>query len=132
MLENQLPLLNIEGKLIIFPRYTFYLQDIGCKIIQKGDKLSNRQLNEYLIKANLAKVLNQDFTLPDIAVYAEGKWKEYACHKYAGVRIDAGKYGNYVYYPQVIGSMNITDSNAKNMIIAFLTQYSSAKLNIIQ
>lgn len=130
MVSSSLPRLSIEGKLIIFPRYTYYLQENGCKIEQRNDKLSNRKLNEYLMNANLASVLNETINLPDVAIYTEGVWKQYSLNKYDKVQLDAGKFGNYIYYPNILEYAE--PKSTVNMLIGFLNLYSSAKMKINQ
>lgn len=132
MVSQAVPKLNIEGKLVIFPRYTYYLQDQGYTIIQRNDKLSNRKLNEYLMQANLASVLGKEVKLPDFAVYSEGKWSEYGNLKYEAVQLDAGKYGSYIYYTSILNNNGYGDKATNNLIIGFLNLYSSAKLKVNQ
>lgn len=132
MVSQAVPKLNIEGKLVIFPRYTYYLQKQGYTIIQRNDKLSNRKLNEYLMQANLANVLGKEVNLPDFAVYSEGSWKEYGNLKYDAVQLDAGKYGSYIYYTNVLDGAGYNDKATNNLIIGFLNLYSSAKLKVNQ
>ena len=130
MVNNNIPTLNIEGKLIIFPLYTYYLQKQGCQVIQRNDKLSNRKLNEYLMQANLQAAMSNEVSLPHFSVYADGAWKEYRNISYQAVRLDAGKYGTYLYYPEVLNQYD--EKSTVNMIVGFLSLYSSAKLKIVQ
>lgn len=132
MVNQAVPKLNIERKLVIFPRYTYYLQKQGYTIIQRNEKLSNRKLNEYLMQANLANVLGKEVNLPDFAVYSEGSWKEYGNLKYDAVQLDAGKYGSYIYYTNVLDGAGYNDKATNNLIIGFLNLYSSAKLKVNQ
>ena len=132
MVNQSIPKLNIEGKLIIFPKYTYYLQRHNCTIIQRNDKLSNRKLNEYLMQANLDRVLGKEPSLPDFAIYENGSWKEYDTRKYEAVKLDAGKYGSYIYYTNVLNNAGYGDSAVINMVIGFLNLYSSAKLKVNQ
>lgn len=132
MVGQAIPKLNIEGKLVIFPRYTYYLQKQGYTIIQRNEKLSNRKLNEYLMQANLANVLGKEVRLPDFAVYSDGNWKEYGDLSYEAVQLDAGKYGSYIYYTSVLDGSGYNDKATDNLIIGFLNLYSSAKLKVNQ
>lgn len=132
MVGQAVPKLNIEGKLVIFPRYTYYLQKQGYTIIQRNEKLSNRKLNEYLMQANLANVLGKEVRLPDFAVYSDGNWKEYGDLSYEAVQLDAGKYGSYIYYTSVLDGSGYNDKATDNLIIGFLNLYSSAKLKVNQ
>ena len=125
---SSVPELYVEGKLIIFPAYTFYLQEHGYIISQKNDKVSNRKLNELLMKANLAKALNKEYSIPHIAIYEDRKWRTFNVGQHKQIIINAGKYGQYCYYPTLIN--NIRDEAAANVMVAFLSQYSSAKLSI--
>lgn len=132
MVNQSIPTLNIEGKLIIFPRYTYYLQKQNCTIIQRNEKLSNRKLNEYLMQANLESVLGKEPNLPDFAIYDNGSWKKYDTTKYEAVKLDAGKYGSYIYYTNVLNDVEHGDRAVINMVIGFLNLYSSAKLKVNQ
>lgn len=132
MVNQAIPKLNIEGKLVIFPRYTYYLQKQGYTIIQRNEKLSNRKLNEYLMRANLASVLGNKVSLPDFAVYSDGNWKEYGNLSYDAVQLDAGKYGSYIYYTNVLNESGYDEKAINNLIIGFLNLYSSAKLKVNQ
>lgn len=129
--EATVPTLSVEGKLIIFPAYTFYLQKNGYTIIQRNDKASNRKLNEYLMNANIAEAIGQEPKLPDIAIYDEGKWKGKNLTVSQYVIIDAGKYGHYKYYRALLDDKYASES-VKNAIQAFVMQYSSAKLQVVK
>lgn len=130
-LITSLPEINVEGKLIIFPAYTFYLQQQGYTISQRNDKISNRKLNEILMQANLAVVLQQEYEVPHIMVYNNKRWTKMKVGAHKMIHINAGIYGQYICYPTLI-SNKVKDESCINVIIAFLQQYSSAKISIRQ
>jgi len=89
--DSRIPTIHIEGKLVIFPAYTFLVQKEGYKIQQRNDKVSNRKLNEILMQANLAEVLgNEEYQVPHIMMYENGVWKNLKLEGYSRVKLDAG------------------------------------------
>lgn len=126
MVESK-TVINIEGRLVIFPLYTYYLQSNGCRVTFKQDKQSDRKLNEMLMKANIAEALNKEYVLPHIMIF-DGQWKTLKCNG-KPVALDAGVYGKYTYYPTLV-EQGVSDA-MKQAIACFVKQYSSAKINVV-
>lgn len=131
MVGQEIKSFNVEGKLIIFPAYTYYLQKHGYRISQRHDKHSNRKLNEILMEANIAEAINKEYRMPDFMIYSEGKWSKKYLVNSEYVIIDAGKYGQYRYYKALLDERLHTEA-IENAIQAFVLQYSSAKLQVVK
>ena len=123
---------NVQGKVVIFPLYTFTLQKRGYKISHKSDKASNMKLGEYLFKASAERALKKsEPKLPDIVFYFDGKWVEYfSDEEEIPVKLRNDKC-EFIYFPALVP--NEMDYNVEynlNAIKYFLEMYSSAKISI--
>lgn len=123
--------LDVEGCLVLFPKYMLKLIELGKDIIVTGDKIGDRKACKILITSALNE---ENEEICDILVYnIENKsWIALNISDDCVVRVKRKGYDYYDYYPQ-FKYLDDCDFDYKvklNALINYVRIYSSANLTI--
>lgn len=127
---NQNGSLETEGRLVIFPKYTFYLVDRNIKVDVIGDKIGDRKLVSLMVDRLLMGY--EDNRDADILLFDLEKkvWLAiYVTNPNADITIKRKGYDSYTYSAKLCDSDNYGNETLHiNAISNFIRINSSANL----
>lgn len=122
---------DVEGCLVLFPKYMLTLVELGKEIIVTGDKIGDRKACKILISGALG--LNSK-EICDVLIYniEEKAWIAVNVADNCIIRVRRKGYDYYDYYPE-LKSLNKSEMDYQiklNALINYVRIYSSTSLSI--
>lgn len=123
--------LDVEGRLILFPKYMKKLMDLGKQVIITGDKIGDRKAVSVLMNSIMEI---EDNAFCDVLVFglANKTWLAINIEGDVDLTITRSGYDSYKYYPELL-ELSKFDTNFEiytNMLINYVRIYSSASVVI--
>ena len=122
---------DVEGCLVLFPKYMLKLVELGKEIIVTDDKIGDRKVCKILISGAL-KEDNEEIC--DILIYNIEKktWLALNVADNCIIKVKRKGYDYYNYYPELknLNQFDIDSQIKINALVNYVRIYSSASLSI--
>lgn len=123
--------IDVEGCLVLFPKYMLKLSELGKELIVTGDKIGDRKACNIIIQGALKR---NSVELCDVLVYniEKKKWIAIEIVDDGELIIKRKGYDSYSYFVE-LRDFDIYDLNAKyltNALLNYVRIHSSASLSV--
>ena len=123
--------LDVEGCLVLFPKYMLKLIELDKELYITDDKIGDRKACKILVCGALEQDSNE---VCDILVYRieEKVWCAFDVNDNCVVSIRRKGYDYYSYYPQLkyINKIDINYRQQLNALVNYVRIYSSASISV--